>query len=148
MEDCIGCRTPEEVREVVQQAVRYDEIGTYVFDPYKVPSLRIDYCFTLYQPLINIISIPFLLSSPLTRYYPSYYYPQITQEQKLKDALAHRKHEEGKRKAFEERMMRKAKREGKEPGHYLSIGAEVPTVEDLAMLRSLPKGEHDDHLCD
>ena len=36
--------------------------------------------------------------------------------------MAHRKHEEGKRKAFEERMMRKAKREGKESGYYLSIG--------------------------
>ena len=57
--------------------------------------------------------------------------------------MAHRKHEEGKRKAFEERMARKAKREGKEAGYYLSIGADVPTVEDLALLRSLPKGEHE-----
>ena len=36
MEDCIGCRSPDEVREVVLQAVRYEELGTYVFDPYKV----------------------------------------------------------------------------------------------------------------
>ena len=62
-------------------------------------------------------------------------------EKKAKAALAQRKHEEGKRKRFEERMARKAKREGKDPGHYLQIGAECPTIEKLAVLRAMSKEE-------
>ena len=60
-------------------------------------------------------------------------------ERKAKAALAKRKHEEGKRKRFEERMARKAKREGKDPGHYLSIGAECPSVEGLAKLKAMTR---------
>ena len=36
-------------------------------------------------------------------------------------------------------MTRKAKREGKEPGHFLAIGAECPTVESLAQLRAMSR---------
>ena len=60
-------------------------------------------------------------------------------ESKAKAALARRKHEEGKRKRFEERMVRKAKREGKDPGHYLAIGVECPSLEDLAKLKTMTR---------
>ena len=47
---------------------------------------------------------------------------------KARKALERRKAEEGKRKAYEGRMTRKAKREGKDPNFYLIQGAEVRTV--------------------
>ena len=62
-----------------------------------------------------------------------------TKEAREKAALARRRYEEGKRKRFEERMVRKAKREGKDPEHYLSIGAACPTVEELHELRCMAK---------
>lgn len=59
-----------------------------------------------------------------------------------KEALARKKREEGKRKAFEARMIRKAKREGKaDLEHYLRIGAEVPTLATISKLRSLQRDE-------
>lgn len=61
---------------------------------------------------------------------------------KEKDALARKKREEGKRKAFEGRMIRKAKREGLDDlEHYLRIGAEVPTVKIIQQLKGLSKEE-------
>lgn len=49
-----------------------------------------------------------------------------------KAAIERRKQEEGKRKAFEDRMRRKAKREGlKDLDFYLQVGAENPTQEEL-----------------
>jgi tRNA-dihydrouridine synthase 1 len=59
-----------------------------------------------------------------------------------KEALEAKKREEGKRRAFEGRMMRKAKREGKtDLQHYLRIGAEVPTLETIQRLRKQTKEE-------
>lgn len=59
-----------------------------------------------------------------------------------KAALEAKKREEGKRRTFEGRMMRKAKREGKtDLQHYLRIGAEVPTLETIQRLRKLTKEE-------
>ena len=61
-------------------------------------------------------------------------------EKKAKEILEKRKREEGKRKLFEERMIRKAKREKKENLHfYLSQGAQNPSIEKLAELKKLPK---------
>lgn len=54
-----------------------------------------------------------------------------------KEALERKKREEGKRKEYEARMMRKAKREGKDPNHYLSIGAAVPTVDVVRRLKKM-----------
>ena len=50
-----------------------------------------------------------------------------------KEALERRKREEGKRSAFEDRMRRKAKREGKDPLFYLQ--SENPTSEELEAMR-------------
>ena len=59
-----------------------------------------------------------------------------------KEALASKRREEGKRKAYEARMIRKAKREGlSDLEHYLRIGAEVPTVEIIRTLKLAPKEE-------
>lgn len=62
-------------------------------------------------------------------------------ERSLKEALERKKREEGKRKAFEERMVRKAKREKKDLNFYLMQGAQVPTEEEVADLRAMPKEE-------
>jgi len=58
-----------------------------------------------------------------------------------KDALKRKREEEGKRKRYEGRMTRKAKREGLDPEHYLRMGAEVPSVEIIKQLKKLPKDE-------
>lgn len=58
-----------------------------------------------------------------------------------KEAFERRKYEEGKRKAYEERMMRKAKREGKPLDFYLNLGADPPSEEAVAELRAMSKEE-------
>ncbi|KAL9186365.1 hypothetical protein ACHAXT_005603 [Thalassiosira profunda] len=59
-----------------------------------------------------------------------------------KEAMARKRREEGKRKAYEARMLRKAKREGlSDLEHYLRIGAEVPSVETVKRLKRAPKEE-------
>lgn len=63
-------------------------------------------------------------------------------QKRAKEAAARKKMEEGKRKAFEERMIRKAKREGlSDLMHYLNSGSENPTMEELEELRSMTKEE-------
>ena len=57
------------------------------------------------------------------------------------DALERLRREEGKRRAFEERMIRKAKREKRaDPHHYLNQGAAVPTAEEIQQFRALERG--------
>jgi len=54
------------------------------------------------------------------------------------DALARRKREEGRRKDYEARMVRKAKREGRDDReYYLRIGSKVPTVEGVGLLKEM-----------
>lgn len=64
-----------------------------------------------------------------------------TKEKRMREALENKKREEGKRKEYEERMVRKAKREGKPLDHYLAIGAEPPSIEELRHLRALSREE-------
>ena len=52
-----------------------------------------------------------------------------------------KKQEEGKRKNFEARMIRKAKREGKDLEFYLRQGAAVPTLETIKELKKLGREE-------
>jgi len=73
---------------------------------------------------------------------PESFVYDIEKAKQQKEALARKKREEGKRKAFEARMVRKAKREGKaDLEHYLRIGAEVPTLNTIQKLRSLQRDE-------
>jgi tRNA-dihydrouridine synthase 1 len=61
-----------------------------------------------------------------------------------KEAIERKRIEEGKRKEFEARMIRKAKREGKTGSdleYYLRVGTTVPTIETVSVLRSLSKEE-------
>ena len=59
-----------------------------------------------------------------------------------KKALENKRLEEGKRKRYEDRMIRKAKREGlTDLNHYLRMGAEVPSVETVKKLKRAPKEE-------
>lgn len=56
-----------------------------------------------------------------------------------KEAEERRKREEGKRKDFEARMIRKAKREGKPLDYYLSQGSTVPTLDEVKRLKAMMK---------
>jgi tRNA-dihydrouridine synthase 1 len=59
-----------------------------------------------------------------------------------KEILDAKRREEGKRRAYEGRMTRKAKREGLDDlEHYLRIGAEVPSLNTVARLKSAPREE-------
>ena len=59
---------------------------------------------------------------------------------KDKEALECKRREEGKRKAYEARMIRKAKREGLvDREYYLRIGAEVPSKTTISKLKLLSK---------
>jgi tRNA-dihydrouridine synthase 1 len=59
-----------------------------------------------------------------------------------KEALERKRREEGKRKAYEARMMRKANREGKEDlQYYLKIGAELPTATDISRFKKMPRDQ-------
>ena len=60
---------------------------------------------------------------------------------KVKEALERKKLEESKRKRYEERMIRKAKREKKPLDYYLLQGSENPTSEELEYLKQLPEEE-------
>jgi hypothetical protein len=58
------------------------------------------------------------------------------------EALKRRKLEEGKRKAYEARMLRKAKREGKSDLHYyLSQGAALPTAAQMQAYRQMERDQ-------
>ena len=58
-------------------------------------------------------------------------------------AAKKKKEEEGKRKRFEERMVRKAKREGlADLNFYLNQGSEAPTIEEIAELKKRPQEEN------
>ena len=56
-----------------------------------------------------------------------------------RQALELKRWREQTRKRYEERMVRKAKREGKAEDHYLKAGSEVPTAEILSELKAMPK---------
>jgi hypothetical protein len=59
---------------------------------------------------------------------------------KEKEAAERKKREEGKRKAYEARMVRKAKREGlKDLEYYLRQGAKVPTAIFIDSIKNLSK---------
>ena len=61
-----------------------------------------------------------------------------------REALERKRQEEGKRKAYEARMIRKAKREGKtgmDLEYYLRQGAAVPTLETISKLKKMPSRE-------
>lgn len=71
----------------------------------------------------------------------SFHYDQ-DKAQKEKEGLERKRIEEGKRKEYEARMIRKAKREGKEDlEYYLRQGAAVPTLETVLRLQSLSREE-------
>jgi tRNA-dihydrouridine synthase 1 len=60
-------------------------------------------------------------------------------EKKTKEAAERKKREEGKRKEYEARMGRKAKREGKPLGFYIEQGAAAPPYEEVQALKKLSK---------
>lgn len=61
--------------------------------------------------------------------------------QQAKEAMERKRDEEGKRKAYEARMVRKAKREGKDMEFYLRQGAVVPSAETVKELCRLSREE-------
>lgn len=57
------------------------------------------------------------------------------------EAAARRKQEVAKRKAYDGRMTRKAKREGKPLDFYLKQGRDPPTHDDLVRIKALPQDQ-------
>jgi tRNA-dihydrouridine synthase 1 len=68
--------------------------------------------------------------------------PDKNKTLKAKEIMERKKREEGKRKQYEERMIRKAKREGKSLDFFLKVGIAVPTFEELTHLKGLSKSEN------
>ena len=100
--------------------------------------------YQLLQPCLqatNIDSIRDILNRVIQyRTNPDTFMYDSQRAQQEKEALARQKYEEGKRKAFEERMIRKAKREKKEDlFYYLNVGAELPTPEQMKYYRTLDR---------
>jgi tRNA-dihydrouridine synthase len=73
---------------------------------------------------------------------PSLFNFSSNKELSTKKRLELKKHEEGKRKEFEARMIRKAKREGlKDLFFYLNQGSEVPSNELIQQLKAMTKDD-------
>ncbi|KAL3917268.1 MAG: hypothetical protein SGARI_007755 [Bacillariaceae sp.] len=73
---------------------------------------------------------------------PELFVFDIDKSKREKEALERKKIEEGKRKAYEARMVRKAKREGKaDLEFYLRQGAAVPTLATVEEMKKLSKDE-------
>ena len=99
MEDCVACKSLDEVESVLLKCSKYrDNPHLFRFDKDK--------------------------------------------EKQQKEALARKKQEEGKRKNYEARMIRKAKREGKSDlEYYLRQGTELPTIDLVKRLKALSRNE-------
>ncbi|GMI45963.1 hypothetical protein TrCOL_g669 [Triparma columacea] len=99
--------------------------------------------YQLIDDVINAITVEEVRSLVLKcRQYqqdPSLFKFDTEKAAKVKEALEKKKHEEGKRKRYEDRMKRKAKREGKPLDHYLNIGAELPSLKTVSSLMALTK---------
>lgn len=71
---------------------------------------------------------------------PSSFHFDVEKQKREKEALEKKKREEGKRNAFEARMIRKAKREGlSDVEYYLRLGSKIPTMETITALKNLSK---------
>jgi tRNA-dihydrouridine synthase len=76
----------------------------------------------------------------LYQLYPDNFQYDIEKSKREAETLERKQFEEGKRKRFEARMIRKAKREGKEDiEFYLRQGAAVPTMKTMQYLKKLSK---------
>jgi len=69
---------------------------------------------------------------------PSLFQWDSEKEAREKQALEDKKREEGKRETFEQRMKRKAKREGYPEDHYLKKGLTPPCATDIKEVCCLP----------
>ena len=73
---------------------------------------------------------------------PATFHYDLRKATRDKEALDAKRREEDKRRTYEGRMMRKAKREGLvDLQYYLRMGADVPTVEIVTALKHLSKEE-------
>jgi tRNA-dihydrouridine synthase 1 len=71
---------------------------------------------------------------------PNSFHFDLEKQKREKAALEKKKREEGKRKAFEARMIRKAKREGLDDVEfYLRQGSKIPTMETITAIKNLCK---------
>lgn len=92
-------------------------------------------CTTIESIRHIILTAQAYVNSPETFVFDPY------KEQRRKELLAQKKREEGKRKAYEARMIRKSKREGKDINYYLNIGAKNPTQEIVDKLKAMKREE-------
>jgi hypothetical protein len=74
------------------------------------------------------------------RDHPTAFCYDMEKAKREKEALEQKRREEGKRKEYEARMIRKAKREGKEDVEfYLRQGTRIPTWKEVVDLKRLPR---------
>jgi tRNA-dihydrouridine synthase 1 len=100
--------------------------------------------YQLLQPCLlatTITTVRDLLDKILQyRIHPETFVYDTQRAQEEKDVLARQRYEEGKRKAYEDRMIRKAKREKKDDlFHYLNIGAQLPTSVQMGRYRKMDR---------
>ncbi|KAG7365447.1 tRNA-U20-dihydrouridine synthase [Nitzschia inconspicua] len=100
--------------------------------------------YQLMEECLGCSSIPELLNIiQKIRWYqlnPSKFEYDNEKSKREAEALERKRFEEGKRKKYEARMIRKAKREGKEDKEfYLRQGAAVPTIKTVQKLKKLSK---------
>ena len=121
---------PVKLRSVIFHIRRMlkQELNQYQLMEECVGSTHIDQIHMMLEKMIHYTKNPI-----------SFQY-NVKKAKREKDALDNKRREEGKRKEYEARMIRKAKREGKEDVEfYLRKGTCVPTWKEIQQLKLLPR---------
>lgn len=126
LEDCLAAGGVDEVIKVVQQVgelcVWESELCERFVCTYCSCCYFIPITVTLNSALLLLTDTQGLVYAKAPPSSPSSFVFDPYKEKRRKELLALKKREEGKRKAYEQRMMRKSKREGKDINFYLNIG--------------------------
>lgn len=132
-------------REYIDLATAFHvSIRTAIFHTRRMLKGELDR-FQLMQECLNCESMHRLRSVvlQLERYHndPSTFLFNQAKAEAEKESLDRKRREEGKRKEYEQRMIRKAKRMGKPRDFFVNQGTEIPTKETIQRLKSLEKAE-------
>lgn len=135
---------PTIAMEYLNLTERYPtKLRTVIFHTRRILKQELN-TFQLMEDCINSKSIQDIrkVIDKVTRYLndPSSFKFDKAKAEQEKEAMERKKREEGKRKDYEARMLRKAKREGlQDREFYLRQGSIVPTVEEIESLLKLPR---------
>lgn len=135
---------PSIALEYLNLAERYPtKLRTVIFHTRRILKHELN-TYQLMEDCINSKSIHDIrkVIHKVTKYLndPSTFKFDKAKAEQEKEAMERKKREEGKRKDYEARMLRKAKREGlQDREFYLRQGTNVPTVEEIESLLKLPR---------